>query len=75
MTTTNLPTDILQRYGAKKEELYGRIKKELKEVHQAIFLVHIVTIAPFSSQIAKLGYEPTQLRRLAYAIEARIQKI
>jgi hypothetical protein len=24
--------DILQRYGEKKEDLYGRIEKELKEV-------------------------------------------
>jgi hypothetical protein len=31
--------DILQRYGVKKEELYGRIEKELKEVQQAIRLV------------------------------------
>jgi hypothetical protein len=37
--------DILQRYGVKKEELYGRVEKELKEVQQAIRLVRAVPTA------------------------------
>jgi hypothetical protein len=41
--------DILQRYGEKKEELYGRVEKELKEVQQAICLVRAVPITPPSS--------------------------
>jgi hypothetical protein len=28
--------DLLQRYGAKQDELYGRIEKELSEVQEAI---------------------------------------
>jgi hypothetical protein len=67
--------DILQRYGAKQEELYGRVEKELKEIQQAIQLIHAVPTAPSSSQIAELGDEPTQLRRLADATEARLQKV
>jgi hypothetical protein len=41
--------DILQRYGAKQEELYGRIEKELKEIQQAIHLVCAVPTVPSSS--------------------------
>jgi hypothetical protein len=61
--------DILQRYGAKQEDLSGRIEKELKEIQQAICLVHVVPNVPPSSHITELGDEPTQLRRLADAIE------
>jgi hypothetical protein len=61
--------DILQRYGEKQEELYGRIKKKLKEVQQAIHLVNTVPTAPSSSQTVELGDEPAQLRRLADARE------
>jgi hypothetical protein len=43
--------NILQRYGAKQEDLYGRVEKELKEVQQAIFLVRAVPTAPSSSHI------------------------
>jgi hypothetical protein len=63
--------DILQRYGAKQDELYGRIENELNEVKQDICSVCAV---PTMSQIAELGDEPTQLRRLADAIEAQLQK-
>jgi hypothetical protein len=41
--------DILQRYGEKQEELYGRVEKELKEIQQAIWLIRAVPIAPSSS--------------------------
>jgi hypothetical protein len=51
--------DILQIYGAKKDELYGRIEKEQKEIQQVICLVYAVPTMPSSSQIAELGYEPT----------------
>jgi hypothetical protein len=64
--------DILQRYGAKQNELYGRIEKELNEVQQAIRFIHVVPTTP---HIAELGDEPTQLRRLADATEARLQKV
>jgi hypothetical protein len=59
--------DILQRYGVKQEELYGRVEKELKEVQHTIRLVRAL---PTTSQIAELGDEPAQLRRLANATEA-----
>jgi hypothetical protein len=67
--------DLLQRYGAKQEELYERIEKELKEMQHAIRSVRAVPTAPSSSKTTELGDEPTQLRRLADATEARLQKI
>jgi hypothetical protein len=54
----NASKDILQRYGEKKEELYGRIEKELKEVQQVVCLVYTVPTAPSSSQTTELGDEP-----------------
>jgi hypothetical protein len=63
--------DLLQRYGEKQEELYVRVEKELQ---QDIQLICIVPTAPSSSQVAELGDEPTQLRILADATEARLQK-
>jgi hypothetical protein len=36
--------DILQRYGVKQEELYGRIERELKELKEAICLVCTVPL-------------------------------
>jgi hypothetical protein len=41
--------DILQRYGVKKEELYEKVEKELKEIQQAIHLVCAVATMPSSS--------------------------
>jgi hypothetical protein len=67
--------DILQRYGEKQEELYGRIEKELKEVQQVVCLVRAVPTVPSSSQTAELGDEPTQLRRLVDATEAQFQRV
>jgi outer membrane PBP1 activator LpoA protein len=67
--------DILQRYVAKQEDLYGRIVKELKEVQQDIHLVCAVPTAPSSPQITKLGDELAQLRRIADVTEARLQRI
>ena len=64
--------DLLQRYGAKQEELYERVKKELKEIKQAIQLIYAVPTAPSLSQVAELGYEPAQLRRVADATEAQL---
>jgi hypothetical protein len=53
--------DLLQRYEAKKDELYGSIEKELSKVHEVIHSFHAVPAAPSSSKIAELGDEPTQL--------------
>jgi hypothetical protein len=62
--------EILQKYGEKQEEIYGRIEKELKEVQQDIHLVHAVPIAPSSSQTRELGDELAQLRILVDETEA-----
>jgi hypothetical protein len=62
--------DILQRYGAKKKELYEWVNKELKKIQQAIHSVSAVPTMPSSSKVAKLGDDPTQLRILADATKA-----
>jgi polyhydroxyalkanoate synthesis regulator phasin len=67
--------DILQRYGEKQEEIYGRIERELKEVHQEIHLSHTVHTVPSSSQIVELGDELSQLRRLVDATKAQLQRV
>jgi len=65
--------EIFQRYGEKHEGIYGRIEKELKEVQQAIRLVSVVPT--MLSSTVELKDESTQLRRMVYAIEVRIQRI
>jgi hypothetical protein len=55
--------------------LYGRIEKELKDIQQAIHSSRLVSTAPSSSEIEKFGDEPTQLRRLADATEARLHQV
>jgi hypothetical protein len=70
--------DILQRYGEKHEELYGRIERELKEVQQVVLSVRTVTnipSIPSSSHTAKLGDETTQLRRIVDATEAQFHRV
>jgi hypothetical protein len=67
--------DLLQRYGVKKEELYVRVEKELKEIQRAIQVSHAVPTVPSLLETVELGDEPTQLRRLEYAIEARLQRV
>jgi hypothetical protein len=62
--------DILNRHEAKQETMYERIEKELKNIQQAIHSSCTVPTAPPSSKIAKLGDEPTQLRRLVDETEA-----
>jgi hypothetical protein len=64
--------DILQRHEVKKETLYDRIDKELKDIHQAIHLSRAMPIAPSSVESVELGNDPTQLRRLADATKARL---
>jgi hypothetical protein len=67
--------DILHRHEEKKEALYDRIEKELKNIQQAIHSSRMVPIVPSSAEITELGDEPTQLRRLVDAIEARLCRV
>jgi hypothetical protein len=54
----------------KKDKLYGRIEKELKEVQQVIQLIHAVPIVPSLSWTTELGDEPSKLRRLVDVTES-----
>ena len=67
--------DILQRHEEKQETLYDRIEKELKDIHQAIHSSRAVPTASSSTEIVELEDEPTQLRRLADATEARLRRV
>jgi hypothetical protein len=67
--------DILRKNEAKKETMYDRIKAELKGVQQALYSSHIVSTTLSSSEAAKLGDDPTQLQRIAYATEARLCRV
>jgi hypothetical protein len=71
-TVEDASEDILQRQGVKKETLYEKIEKQLKDIHQALQSSHTVSTEPPSVENVELGDEPTQLRRLAYATETRI---
>jgi hypothetical protein len=53
--------DLLQRNGAKKEELYVKVEKELKEIQRAIQAFRVVSTAPSSLEIVDLGDDPSQL--------------
>jgi hypothetical protein len=67
--------DILQKHGANKESMYDRIEKELRDIQQAIHSSHAVPTVPSSAESVELGDEPTQLRRLADATEARLCRV
>jgi hypothetical protein len=71
-TVEDTSEDILQRHEVMQETLYDRIEKELKDIQQAIHSSHTVPIVPSSTESVELGDEPTQLRRLVDAIEARL---
>jgi hypothetical protein len=58
-------------------DLYGRIERELKEVQQVVHLVRTVPAvpsSPSSSQTTGLGDEPSKLRILADAKDARFHR-
>jgi hypothetical protein len=53
--------DILQIQGEKKEFMYDRIEKELKDIQQAIHLSRVMPTMPSSVKSVELGDELTQL--------------
>jgi hypothetical protein len=64
--------DLLQNTESKQEAMYDRIEIELRGVHQALHSSHIVSTAPFPSEEPELGDEPTQLYKIADAIEVHL---
>jgi hypothetical protein len=65
--------EILQKQEAKKEEMYDRIEVELRGVQQALQSSRAVSTCAPAIRRTRLGDEPTQLRRLADATEARLR--
>jgi hypothetical protein len=51
--------DILQIHEAKKETVYDRIEKDLKDIQQAIHSSHAVPTTPSSAESVELGDDPT----------------
>jgi hypothetical protein len=69
----NASLEIMEKQESKQEEMYGRIEVELRGVQQALQSSRIVSTVPLPSGEPKLGDEPTQLHRLADAVEARLR--
>jgi hypothetical protein len=67
--------DILHRNEAKHETMYDKIEVEMKGVQQALYSSRVVSTASFSSEDIELGDEPTQLRRIEDATEARLRRV
>jgi hypothetical protein len=63
----------MEKKEAKKEEMYNRIEVKIQGVHQALQSIRVVSTTPLPSGELELEDEPTQLRRLADAIEARLR--
>jgi hypothetical protein len=59
----------------KQDELYDMIEKELSEVHKTICSVCAVPISSSSLETIELGDDPSQLHRLAYETEVRLQRV
>jgi hypothetical protein len=72
---SNASKDILQRNEAKKETMYERIEVEMRGVQQALYSSCTISTVPFPSEETELGDEPTQLRRIADATEARLRHV
>jgi hypothetical protein len=65
--------EIAEKKEAKQEEVFNRIKGELREVQQTLQSNHIVSIAPSTSGTKEPGDEPTQLHQIANKVEACLQ--
>jgi hypothetical protein len=53
--------------------MYDRIEVELKGVQQDLYSSRAMSIVSLSSRGIELGDDPTQLRKLSYAIEAHLR--
>jgi hypothetical protein len=65
---------LAEKQEAKQEELFNRIKGELKEVQQAVQSSQVVSTAPLIRETSGTGDEPTQLHQIADQVEARLQR-
>jgi chromosome segregation ATPase len=66
--------DLLQNTEAKQAAMYDRIETELRGVQQALHSSRAVSTVPPPSEEPELGDEPTQLRRIVDATEARLRR-
>jgi hypothetical protein len=64
---------ILQKIKARQEVVYERIEAKLRGVQQPLHSSHVVSTTPPPSNETELGYEPTQLCRIAYVTEAHLR--
>jgi hypothetical protein len=67
--------DILHPSESKQESMYDRIEENLKGIQHSLYSRHAVPTAPLSVGNIEVGYEHTQLLRIADAMEARIHRV
>jgi hypothetical protein len=65
--------EIVEKQEAKHKEMYDRLKVEFQGVKQALQSSCVVYTVPLPSKEPELGDEPTQLHRLADAVEAHLR--
>jgi hypothetical protein len=66
--------ELIDKQEAKQEELFNRIKGELKEVQQAFQSSQVVSTVPLISRTLGTGDEPTQLHQITDQVEASLRQ-
>jgi hypothetical protein len=66
--------EFAEKQEAKQEELFNRIKGELKEVHKALQSSQAVSTVPLISETSGTSDEPTQLHQIVDQVEARLRR-
>jgi ElaB/YqjD/DUF883 family membrane-anchored ribosome-binding protein len=66
--------ELAENQEAKKEEIFNRIKGELKEVQQALQSNQEVSTIPLISGTSGIGNEPTQLHQIIDQVESRLRQ-
>jgi hypothetical protein len=65
--------EIMEKQEAKQEEMYNKIKVKFRGVQHALQSSRAVPTMPLPLGEPKSGDEPTQLHRLADAVEAHLR--
>jgi hypothetical protein len=66
--------ELAEKQEAKQEELFNRIKGELKEVQQALQSSQVVSTTPVIRETSGTGDEPTQLHQIIDQVKARLRR-
>jgi hypothetical protein len=66
--------ELTEKKEVKKEELFNRIKGELKEVKHALQSSQAISTMPLIRGTSETGDEPTQLHHIVDQVEARLRR-